>query len=71
MIELAKKFIDKDCIIYTFDQHQLTGVIKEVSDSAILIHNKGTNDAINLDFVLRIREFPKNKKGKKKTVVID
>ena len=27
--------------------------------------------AINLDFVIRIREFPKNKKGKKKSVVLD
>lgn len=28
-------------------------------------------EAINLDFVIRIREYPKNKKGKKKTVALD
>ena len=72
MIELAKKFIGKDCLIYAFDSsHQVSGVIKEVSNSAILIQNGDTLEAVNLDFVIRIREFPKNKKGKKKAVVID
>ena len=72
MIELAKKFIDKECLIYAFDSsHSFQGVIKEVSNGAILIENGGTVEAINLDFVIRIREFPKNKKGKKKAVVLD
>ena len=72
MIELAKKFIDKECLIYAFDSnHQFQGVIKEVSNSAVLIENGDTVEAINLDFVIRIREFPKNKKGKKKAVVLD
>lgn len=72
MKELAKKFIDKECLISSFDSnHQFEGVIKEVSDSAILVEKNGTVEAINLDFVIRIREFPKNKKGKKKSVVLD
>jgi len=44
-------------------------IIKEVTDGAILIENDGKIAAINLDFVIRIREYPKNKKGKKKLVV--
>ena len=71
MIELAKRFIEKGCIIYSFDGHQFTGVIKEVNDGAILIENGGSSEAINLDFVIRIREYPKNKNGKKKSVIID
>ena len=72
MKELAKRFIDKECLISSFDSnHQFEGVIKEVSDSAILVEKNGTIEAINLDFVIRIREFPKNKKGKKKSVVLD
>lgn len=72
MIELAKKFIDKECLIYAFDSnHQFQGIIKEVSNGAILIEKNGCVEAINLDFVIRIREFPKNKKGKKKAVVLD
>ncbi len=72
MKELAKRFIDKECLISSFDSnHQFEGVIKEVSDSAILVEKNGTVEAINLDFVIRIREYPKNKKGKKKSVVLD
>ena len=72
MKELAMRFIDKKCLISSFDSnHQFEGVIKEVSDSAILMEKNGAIEAINLDFVIRIREFPKNKKGKKKSVVLD
>ena len=72
MKELAKGFIGIECLIYSFDSsRQFVGIIKEVSDSAILVENKGQIEAINLDFVIRIREYPKNKKGKKKSVVLD
>ena len=72
MKELAKRFIDKECLISSFDSnHQFEGVIKEVSDTAILVEKNGALEAINLDFVSRIREFPRNKNGKKKSVVLD
>ena len=72
MIELAKRFVGKECVIYAFDSnHQFEGVIKEVSDGAILIEKDGKLEAINLDFVIRIREYPRNKNGKKKSVIFD
>ncbi len=72
MNELAKKFIGKECLINSFDSnHQFTGIIKEVTDGAILLKNNGTIEVINLDFVIRIREFPRDKKGKKKKWVLD
>ena len=72
MKELAKRFIDKECLISSFDSnHQFEGIIKEVSDSAILVEKNGTVEAINLDFVIRIREYPRNKKGKKKSIALD
>ena len=72
MKELAKRFIDKECLITAFDSnHQFEGVIKEVSDNAILVEKKESVEAINLDFVIRIREYLRNKKGKKKSVVLD
>ena len=71
MIALAKRFVEKDCIVYSFDGHQFEGVVKEVSNSAILIEKNGEAEAINLDFVIRIREYPRNKNGKKKSVVLD
>lgn len=57
--------------LWAYSNHQFEGIIREVSDSAILVEKNGTVEAINLDFVIRIREFPKNKKGKKKSVVLD
>ena len=65
MKELAKRFIDKECIIYTFNS-QLMGTVREVADEAILLENNGTTEAVNLDFVIRIREYPRKKNGKKK-----
>ena len=72
MKELAQRFIDKECLIYSFDgSHQYEGIIKEVTDGAILVEKDGKIEMLNLDFVIRIREYPKNKNGKKKTVVLD
>ena len=65
MVELAKRFIDKECLIYTFNSNQIEGTIKDVTDGAILLDSKGTIEAVNLDFVVRIREFPKTKTERK------
>lgn len=70
MLELAKRFIDKECLIYTFNS-QITGTIKEVSDGAILVEGGGTVEAVNVDYIVRIREYPRDKKGRKKSVVLD
>ncbi len=67
MKELAKKYIDKKCVLYTFNGSQYVGFIKEVTDGALLIDNKGSKETINLDFVVRIKEVPKNKKGEYKS----
>ena len=72
MKELAKRFIDKECVISSFDgNHQYEGVIREVTDGAILVEKNGKIEALNLDFVIRIREYPRKKNGKKKSVVLD
>ena len=71
MLELAKRFIGKECLVYAFDGRQFEGTVREVVDGALSIEKNGAMEAINLDFVIRIREYPRNKKGKKKSVVID
>ncbi len=70
MKELAKHFLDKECLIYTYNS-QFGGKIVEVTEGAILVDDGKQLEAINLDFVLRIREYPRKKNGKKKSVVID
>ncbi len=70
MNKLAQNFIGKECIVYAIN-YQVQGLIKEVSDSAILLESKDSTEAVNFDFIVRIREYPKSKNGKKKSVVLD
>ena len=67
MKSLAKKFIGKDCIIYTFNA-QITGVITEVGEGALLIEENNSTEAVNLDFIVRIKEHPVGKNGKRKII---
>lgn len=74
MKELAKQFIGEECIIYTITSNDgsVQGVIKEINDGGMLIvRNSGEQEIINLDFVTRIREYPRKKNGKKKEFVLD
>ena len=70
MTTLAQRFIGKECIVYTLE-HQVIGVIKEVAEGAILLESKDSVQAVNIDFVMRIREYPKKPNGKKKGIVVD
>lgn len=70
MIELAKQFEGKDCIVYTVTGSDgvIKGTLKEVSDGGIIIERADGMEAVNLEYVIRIREWPRNSKGKKKTI---
>ncbi len=70
MREAAEKFIDKECMVYLLSG-EVKGVIREVTDHSLLIETPTDRQILNLDFVIRIREYPKNKHGKKKSVVWD
>ena len=56
MFELAKRFIEKECWVYTFDGNYYNGTIKEVTEGAILIEKKGKTAVVNLNMVVRINE---------------
>lgn len=72
MLELARRFIGKECIVYTFNSSQLTGTVQDVTDGGILLTRADkTTEAVNADFIIRIREYPKKANGKKKSVVLD
>lgn len=56
----------------TSNDGSLQGVIKEIDDGGMVIErNSGERETVNLDFVTRIREYPRKKNGKKKGVVLD
>lgn len=73
MKELAQKFIDKECLIYTIasGSDPVKGTLKEVTDDGLLIERDGNLQAVNLEFVTRIREWPRKKNGKKKDIILD
>ena len=73
MKELAKRFIGEECIIYTITSIDgVQGLIKEIDDGGMVIEKKtGELEIINLDFVTRIRQYPRKKNGKKKDIVLD
>lgn len=71
MKKLAENFVGKDCLIYTLscESSAVKGTLKEVSDTAVLVEYKGNIQAVNLEYIVRIREWPTNSKGKKKSVI--
>ena len=70
MLTLAEKFIGKRCLFYTFN-NQISGTVKQIGQNGILIEERGEEQIINPDYIVRIREYPKNKKGKDKSVIVD
>ena len=70
MKELAKQFIGKECIVYTVTGSDgiVKGTIKDVADDGIIIEHGDGIEAVNLEYVTRIREWPRNANGKKKAI---
>lgn len=68
MNEIIKNYIGKDCIIYNMNGEQITGIITSAVDGWITVQEPSKEDvqAINLDYVTRVREFPYDKNGKRK-----
>ena len=75
MNELIYKFIGKKCIIATMSNSlggSVTGVIKEIRDGWVEVEMpNGQTDIINTDYIVRIREYPVNKKGKEKKIILE
>ncbi len=54
MTELIKNYIGKECVIYTMSA-QLTGVIKAVEEGWVSVESGKAIEALNLDYIIRIR----------------
>lgn len=70
MSDMIKSFIGKECIIYTL-QGQVSGIIDTMEDNWITVKRMDSVEIINIEYINRIREYPKDKKGKKKSFFID
>ena len=71
MNELLQSFVEKDCIIYCVNNTSVDGIIKDVKENAVLIETREGLQLINIDFITRVREYPKNKNGKRKGFLMD
>ena len=70
-MEMMKRFIDKEVIITTLhnDYSTLEGFVREVNENWLVIEtvNKGL-DMVNIEYIIRIREYPRKPNGKKKQI---
>lgn len=70
MFELIQGFLGKECLLYTMNS-QITGTVREVKDGWVQLETASGIEAVNLDYVMRVREYPRDKKGRKKSIVCD
>lgn len=71
MQELAKRFVGKDVYMKTVSSGAVDGILKEVIDNAVVLEKDGKEIIVNLDYVIKFREYPTNKKGKRQSFFID
>lgn len=71
MNEIFNKYIGKDCIVYTSNSNSatITGSVTGVENNWLTVKTNDGDEVINIDYVVRIKEHPTNKKGKKKSVI--
>lgn len=66
MKELAARLIGKDVYIKLLEG-TADGILKEVTDSGIVLENKNGLQILNLNYIMKIREYP-YKNGKRATI---
>ncbi len=72
MPHMIEKFIGKDCLVNLGSGGTADGVVKSVAEGWVELEGSDGNiQAVNIDYICRIREYPKNKNGKRKSVVIE
>ena len=73
MTEMIKNYVGKECLIYTCtSSSQITGTIKSCNEGWLEVENSnGQCDIVNCEYITRIREYPRNKNGKKKSIITD
>ena len=66
MTELVQRFIGKDVYIKLLEGNA-DGVVTEVTDNGVVLDNNGKLQVVNLDYVMKVREYP-HKNGKRATI---
>ena len=71
MSEIFNKYIGKDCIVYTSysSSSAIECNVTGVSDNWLCIRTRDGEEVINFDYIVRVKEHPVNKNGKKISVI--
>lgn len=71
MSEVFNRYIGKDCVIYLSNSSSnVMGCrVNGVSDNWLTVESRDGVEIINVDYIIRIKEHPVNKNGKKKSVI--
>lgn len=71
MNELVKGYIGKEVIVWAGSSSGVTGTITKIEDNWVEVEDKnGNKQILNTDYISRIQEYPRNKNGKKKAVIV-
>ena len=62
MSDLFNRYIGKDCLVIECS-------VVGVTDNFLTVKTKDGEEMLNIDYLVRIKEHPVNKNGKKKSVV--
>lgn len=70
MNEMINGFVGKDCIVFIAASSGtgVNGVITSVNENWITVKTVNGEEVINLDYVIRVKEHPVRKNGKKKKI---
>lgn len=71
MSDIFIKYIGKDCVVYTSNSNSsvIECSVLGVEDNWLKIRTRDGEEVINLDYIVRVKEHPTNKNGKKKSVI--
>ncbi len=71
MNEVFNRYIGKDCVIYLSNSSSnvMECRVNNVSDNWITVETRDGVEILNIDYIIRVKEHPLNKKGKKKSVI--
>ncbi len=71
MNEMIKEYIGKEVIVTEGYSTGVVGIAVRIEENWLEIEDKqGNKQIINTDYISRIQEYPRNKNGKKKAVVV-
>ena len=69
MHTLILNYIGKECVLTIPNQGSVAGVIKQIKENWVEIETAEGLEVVNLDYISRVREYPRNKNGKKKLII--